>query len=62
MSAKETTTIRVPADMAEVGRNLLPDLVGVRIGRFDWTHKKPSQGDLYILGLELAQAKAQKAK
>lgn len=62
MAANETTTIRVPEDQAEEGRSLLPALVGARMGSFDWTHKKPTLGDLFILGLETAKAKLQKAK
>lgn len=62
MAIKETTTIRVPADQAEEGRELLPRLKGARIGSFDWTHKDPTLGDLFILGKELAESKVQKAK
>jgi hypothetical protein len=62
MNAKETTTIRVPMEQVEQGRNLLSKLVGARMGRFDWTHKRPTLGDLFILGMETAEAKLQKAK
>jgi hypothetical protein len=62
MATKETTTIRIPLDQVEEGRTLLPELVGARMGSFDWTHKRPTLGDLFILGLETAKAKLQKAK
>lgn len=62
MATKETTTIRVPLEQVQEGRELLPRLKGARIGRFDWTHKEPALGDLFILGKELAESKLLKGK